>query len=388
MNTFHPISKEKFRLMRIARSIRDIKNDLHLKGVWPEVNGMSAAELQKQLGLLKYLFRHRHIAYSLVRGRTVAEIESGNPLKKKSWDLINVFRLELLEQIATYYRDMTECLMEDNKKKDRDVIRFQQIKHVWNIFLNDLNGDQTDSVMGLMNAMSFIIDGPAVPELELIGHGEDQMLLDIPDDFEDYPYGCMADFDDPEAPLPDEVIDESTVNSLVLSIIKDGLDRFAEDEHIIELTDEVIFIGTPEGIRIDAKPLEPLKCACCDGTAWHCTCPEFCYPECAVCHQGNGNCICHVHSDMSCTIAQDCIQCQCDVCIGNCLCEQCKFGCSPECAEYGMHPCICRPRKDCPLHLKATIIRTGKFAEQLEVAAHACVSGPCEDCEENKCPFM
>jgi hypothetical protein len=265
MHTFHPISKEKHRLKKIARNIREIKDDLSLKGVWPEVNGKTAAELQKQLGLLKYIYRHRHIAYCLVRGKSVAQVESPNPLKKKSWDLINVFRMELYEQINNYYRDMVECLLEDNKKKDHDVIRFQMIKHVWNLFLRD-DQDISDSMQGLMAAMSFIIDGPEIVEFEQLPFGGHQVLIE----FDDHDFLDM-----------DELFDELDAYDAMQGIQP-------EDEDIIELTDEVIFIGTGNGIMIARK----MKCACCDAAAGTCDCPEYCYPECAVCCNGNGNCTC------------------------------------------------------------------------------------------------
>jgi hypothetical protein len=129
---------------------------------------------------LKYIYRHRHIAYCLVRGKSVAQVESPNPLKKKSWDLINVFRMELYEQINNYYRDMVECLLEDNKKKDHDVIRFQMIKHVWNLFLRD-DQDISDSMQGLMAAMSFIIDGPEIVEFEQLPFGGHQVMIEFDD---------------------------------------------------------------------------------------------------------------------------------------------------------------------------------------------------------------
>jgi hypothetical protein len=263
MNTFHPISKEKIRLSKIARKIREIKDDLHLKGIWPEVNGKTAAELQKQLALMKYVFRHRHIAYCLNRGKSIPDIESAKRPNKRSWNLINIFRIELYEQSLEFYRNMVEDLLEDSKKKNRDVIKFQMVKHVWDLYINDDETDFVDSTAALMDTMNFIIHGPAIVEFKEIGGP----IKHIEISFDAEPFG--------------QIVDEDILDNL----IKEA----EQDDDMIELTDEVIFVGTPDG---QIEITEPMKCACCGGTAWHCTCPEFCFPECAVCHNGNGNCTC------------------------------------------------------------------------------------------------
>lgn len=307
MNTFHPVTQEKFRLKKIARKIRDIKNDLHLKGKMPDINGHSAATLQKQLGLMKYIFRHRHMAYCLVRGKTIAQVESGNPLKGRSWDLINVFRMELYEKINDYYRAMVEDLMEDSKKKDHDVIKLQMVKHVWDLYLND-DQDVLDSTAALIDTMQFILYGPEIVSLKPIGFNNkvSGLIMDISlDDGQAHNEGIILSNDIMGEDIPDRLImdlleaedfmmpeaEDMDFDDLFdeLDALDAMLDPNRPDDEPIELTDEVVFIGSDDGIIISV-----MKCACCGNGRSFCDCPEFCYPECAVCHQGNGNCTCDI----------------------------------------------------------------------------------------------
>jgi hypothetical protein len=134
----------------------------------------------------------------------------------------------------------------------------------------------------------------------------------------------VLSLDDGQAHNEGIVLDDSTIETLMLAEgFYDALDN--QDDDVIELTDEVIFIGTPDGqIKIGG----PIKCACCGGTTWHCTCPDFCFPECAICHNGNGNCTCW----------QD---------MGNCPFEGAYFNTEYPCSIRGMCDFFGRDFNDC-----------------------------------------
>lgn len=399
MDTFHPHTKEKFRLKKIGKRIREIKNDLELKGVWPEVNGLPASTLQKQLALMKYIFRHRHIAYCLNRGKTVAQIESGNPIKGKSWDLINVFRMELYEQTIQYYRNMVEDLIDDSKKKDRDVIRFHLVKHLWELYIEDDERDIYDSTIALIDAMNFMIYGPQILNIEPIGHDNKISGLLVEMEANDIPDRLVMDLLDaedymmPEAEDMDDLLDE--LDALDAMYLAEGMSPdMPEDEDIIELTDEVVFIGSDEGIIISV-----IKCACCGNTRSFCECPDFCLPECAVCHQGNGNCICDIipegYCSGACHVCTDSSPCA-DIPKSNCPYQDyyiteytCKLKNGPaKCCFYNKDWRTCSVYikhidEDCPFE--------GKYPDRTDMDIPCSIRGVCDffgrnfhDCETYK----
>ena len=127
------LKREKEALKNIALSIRTAKRCLkdtfrqrsiinegnHTKIIW---GSLSPREFKRKIIYLKFEFRHRHIAYCLVRGRTYEQIENKtrSPANK---DLISELKKKLEKDI--YFR--IAILFSEQKatrmsEEDRDSI--------------------------------------------------------------------------------------------------------------------------------------------------------------------------------------------------------------------------------------------------------------------------
>lgn len=90
----HPMTKKKNELKEKGNHIRTLKQSR--KG------GLSAdtlAGIEYEIWRSKRDFRHEHIAYSLVRGRSYEEIENPKDDNKPNWDIINKLYKTLKERV-------------------------------------------------------------------------------------------------------------------------------------------------------------------------------------------------------------------------------------------------------------------------------------------------
>jgi len=111
----HPLSKEKTRLTEIADQIHLLKLKLKIKHMFPSIDARTMPKLQQALSRLKRAYRHRHIAYCLVRRgeRSIIGhgIETRYTHEKPNMKLVNMHRMRLLTEIAQAYSDYTDELI-------------------------------------------------------------------------------------------------------------------------------------------------------------------------------------------------------------------------------------------------------------------------------------
>jgi hypothetical protein len=93
----HPMTQKKQELKEMAKEIRELKNSR--KG------GKTAEELSNinyKIWRLKREYRHSHIAYCLVRGRTYEQIETPREGNKPDFHLIETYynKLKLAVEAA------------------------------------------------------------------------------------------------------------------------------------------------------------------------------------------------------------------------------------------------------------------------------------------------
>lgn len=111
---YHPMTKEKESLKKIADKITELKT-LRAEALTNDISS-----LQKKISLLKTTYRHRHMAYCLVRGKTIMQIER-KAKKKIKMDIVNFYRMNLLSAINKYYHDFVDELLLEKKKPENII---------------------------------------------------------------------------------------------------------------------------------------------------------------------------------------------------------------------------------------------------------------------------
>lgn len=134
---YHPLTKEKKYLTRLADKIRDCK--VMLSDVWYETGYITAqtpcsnsntfdmqemANKQRELSRLKRAYRNRHIAYCLVRRGinkdskdSKGRIEAIQTASKPNMNMVNAHRMRLLTEIAQVYSDECDRLLKQIPKE-------------------------------------------------------------------------------------------------------------------------------------------------------------------------------------------------------------------------------------------------------------------------------
>lgn len=115
----HPLSKEKKILKVIANRIGLLKLKLKVKHQFPNIDSRTMPKLQQTLNRLQRSYRHRHIAYCLVRRgeRSIERFSIGHGIEtrytheKPNMKLVNMHRMRLLTEIAQAYSDYTDELI-------------------------------------------------------------------------------------------------------------------------------------------------------------------------------------------------------------------------------------------------------------------------------------
>jgi hypothetical protein len=123
----HPLTKEKHFLKDLALKIYTTKADVKNTGV-PTIPGYCSmgpedverqAKLQKELAKLKYIYRHRHVAYCMVR-RDIKVMKykryETNPNRKLNQVLVNRQRFRLLRELVQHQNKYISNLLHDVDK--------------------------------------------------------------------------------------------------------------------------------------------------------------------------------------------------------------------------------------------------------------------------------
>lgn len=100
MKKMNPVKEE---LKKLAETIRSIRtNTIALQKSQDRDANLS----QSHLAFVKREFRHKHIAYSLVKGRTLAEIEKPRQNNQPNMTLVEKYRKEYVEKLTVHYENV------------------------------------------------------------------------------------------------------------------------------------------------------------------------------------------------------------------------------------------------------------------------------------------
>jgi hypothetical protein len=111
----NPIQKTKLELKELASQIRKIKLSRKPKNVilYPELKPFQDG-LWK-LDRLRYEYRHQHIAYCEIRGRTRQQIETPKDDNKPNEDKITEYKNKLLTELEEYKNETLRSSQEGSK---------------------------------------------------------------------------------------------------------------------------------------------------------------------------------------------------------------------------------------------------------------------------------
>lgn len=95
----HPVYNEiKEELKTLAFTIKSLKNKIKNDSKKKQINYLDCRSLDKA----RHMFRHRHIARCLLKGRTYDQIECPFCRNNPNWELIDLFKKEYLKRIQDY----------------------------------------------------------------------------------------------------------------------------------------------------------------------------------------------------------------------------------------------------------------------------------------------